>query len=116
MPAQRLVGDFADGLAEAPLERRALLGRVEALLIVFTPNTVSERPRVLEMLGHRPGAADPDQIIRILPLGQKREAQAFSRADQRQRRLDGAKRCAPSGAVTVEARIGSPAIAHRSAH
>ena len=29
--AQRLVGDFPDRLAEATLERRALLGRVEAL-------------------------------------------------------------------------------------
>ena len=104
MPAQRLVGDFADRLAEAALERRALLGRVEALLIGFAQEQhVGERPRVLEMLGHRRGAAGPDQIVRILTLGQKREAQALARADQGQRRLDGAERRAASGAVAVEA-------------
>ena len=56
--AQRLVGDFADRLAEAALERGALLGRVEALLVGFAHEQhVGERPRVLEMLGHRRRAA-----------------------------------------------------------
>ena len=93
-----------DRLAEAALERGALLGRVEAPLIGFAHEQhVGERPRVLEMLGHRRRPAKPDQIVRILTLGQKREAQALARADQGQRGLDGAERCATPGAVAVEA-------------
>ena len=58
MAAQRLVGDFPDRLAEAALERRALLGRIEALAVGFAHEQhVGERPRVLEMLGHRRRAA-----------------------------------------------------------
>ena len=49
------------------------------------------------------GPLDPDEIVRVLTLGQEREAQAFSRADQRQRRLDGAESGLSSGIVAVEA-------------
>ena len=46
--AQRFVGDFSDRLAEAPLERRALFGRVETLAVGFAHEQhVGERPRAL---------------------------------------------------------------------
>ena len=67
-------------------------------------NSMSANGRArFEMLGHRRRPAQADEIVRILTLGQEREAQAFARADQRQRRLDGAERRPPAGAVAVEA-------------
>src|SRR5271155_3263399 len=88
MPAEGFVGDSPNGLAEAPLERRALFWRVEALAVGFADEQhIGERPRALEKLGHRRRPARPDEIVRVLTLGQQREAQAFSRADQRQRHL-----------------------------
>ena len=78
---------------------------------------VGERPRALEHLGHRRRAARADEVVRVLPLGQKREAQALSRPDQRQRGLDGPEggACRPALSPSKQ-RIGSPAIAHSSAH
>ena len=76
---------------------------------------VGERPRVLEMLGHRRGTASPgSDRLDPDPRAEARSA-GFSRADQRQRRLDGAERRARRPSPSKQ-RIGSPAIAQSNAH
>ena len=63
----------------------------------------AKAPRALRTSAIAARAARPDQVVGVLALGQQREAQALARADQRQRRLDRAKRRLASRVVAVEA-------------
>ena len=93
----------ASHLADARLERRAPLRRVEAAGSRSRASTASRRAAArLQHFVHRGAAAGADQIVRVLALRQHRESEALARLQLRQRQIDRAIGGAPAGLVAVE--------------
>ena len=112
MPAQRFVGDAPDHLPQTPLQCRPALGGVERAGLHFPrPENVDQRPGGRQNLLDRRRAARAGEIVGVLSLRQKGEAQATPWPDQRQGGVDGPVGGLPASLVAVEAQdrlLGHP--------
>ena len=100
---QRLVGDLARQFVKPALEPGAPFGRIEGLGLGFArPQNIDERARRGKHFGNRPCPARAREIVGVLPVGQKGEAQAPARPDQRERGIDRPIGGLASGPVAIE--------------
>ena len=93
MAAQRLVGDRAGGFASRRSSAARLSGVSKRPVRRSRAETACRRTAAPRSSASAIAGAplDANEIVRVLALGQQREAQALAGADQRQRRLDRAK-------------------------
>src|SRR5271154_4794489 len=102
--APRFIGDGCGHLAEPRLERRTPFRRGEWTgLDLACPQHVGQRTCRRKHVLNRLAAAGSYQIVRILPVRERRQFEALAGFDQRQREIERAIGGAAAGIVTVEA-------------
>src|ERR1019366_1530684 len=73
---QRLITDLPGDLRKPPLQPGAAFRRAKVYVFGFPdPNHIGERPRPRQKQRNRLAATGTHKIVRVLPLGQKREAE-----------------------------------------
>ena len=101
---QGIVTHGRKNLAQPSLESGAALGRVERPgLQLARPQDVHKRSGAFQHPLHSRAAARAGEVVRVLALRQKREAQRLARRQSRQGEIDGPEGGAPARPVAVEA-------------
>ena len=112
MASHPFVADAARKLGEPRFQMRPPLRRIEtARFDLPHPQHLGERPSACEHIAHRGRAAGADEVVGIMALRQRREAQALAGLQQRQRETDGAIGRPLAGVVAVEQQdrfVGDP--------
>src|SRR5262249_53116071 len=102
--AHDLVADAVAELVDARLQSSAALGRDNAAAFELArPDHVRKRPRRRDDFLDRAAAARAHEIVGVLPLRQKRKAQALSGREERQGKVRSTISGLLAGLVAVEA-------------